>query len=141
MIHHFDHRWASYGEARGKLAAVDVPLMDKQNPDLTALPRYWVEAREVYLRSADLPKNLVDALSKRSTPFILISLAHLLFAQWLRQRFGHSAEAARQALFPSWMAFVQHHPFARDLAPIQMGLCEDGELLSDVVDRVAGPTG
>ena len=126
MIHHFDHRWASYGEARGKLAAVDVPLMDKQNPDLTALPRYWVEARDVYLRSADLPTNLVDALSKRSTPFILISLAHLLFAQWLRQRFGHSAEAARQALFPSWIAFVEHHPFARDLAPIEMGLCEDG---------------
>ena len=126
MIHHFDHRWASYTETGGKLAAVDVPLMDKQDPDRTTLPRYWVEAREVYLRSADLPKNLVDALSKRSTPFILISLTHLLFAQWLRQRFGHSSEAARQALFPSWMAFIQHHPFARDLAPIQMGLCEDG---------------
>ena len=29
MIHHFDHRWASYTETGGKLAAVDVPLMDK----------------------------------------------------------------------------------------------------------------
>lgn len=126
MVHHFDYRWASYGEGKGKLAAVDVPSMDKQDPDLTALPRYWVEAREVYLRSADLPKNLLTALSQRSISLILNSLTHLLFAQWLRQRFGHSAEAARQALFPSWMTFVQHHPFARDLAPIQMGLCEDG---------------
>ena len=126
MIHHFDHRWASYTESRGGLAAVDVPLMDKQNPDLTALPRYWVEAREVYLRSADLPKTLLTLSASGVHPSELISLAHLLFAQWLRQRFGHSAEAARQALFPSWLAFVQHHPFARDLAPIEMGLCEDG---------------
>ena len=127
MIHHFDHRWASYAETGGKPAAADVPLMEKQNPDLAALPRYWVEAREVYLRNADLPKNLVTALGKRSTPSILISLAHLLFAQWLRQRFGHSAEAARQELFPSWTAFVEHYPFASDLAPIEMGLCEDSE--------------
>ena len=126
MIHHFDHRWASYSETGGKLTSVDVPLMDKQNPDLTTLPRYWVEAREVYLRSADLPEGLLTSLRNRITSHIQIGLAHLLFAQWLRQRFGNSAEAAMQALFPSWIAFVEHHPFARELTPIQFGLCEDG---------------
>ena len=126
MIHHFDHRWASYTETGGKLAAVEVPLMEKQDPDLTILPRYWVEAREVYLRIADLPKWLLTSLRNRVTSNILISLAHLLFAQWLRQLFGRSAKATMRALFPTWIAFVEHHPFARGLAPIQMGLCEDG---------------
>ena len=123
MIHHFDHRWARYSEAGGKLTAVDLPMIDKKNPDLTALPRYWVEAREVYLRSADLPKGLLTALAERDPPLILVGLAHLLFSQWLRQRFSHSAEAALKALFPSWRAFAEHHPFARDLAPTQVGLC------------------
>ena len=98
----------------------------KQNPDLTTLPRYWVEAREVYLRSADLPKGLLTALRDGDTSLILLFVAHLLFAQWLRQRFGNSADATMKALFPSWIAFVEHHPFARDLTPIQFGLCEDG---------------
>ena len=126
MIHHFDHRWASYSETGGKAVIADVPLEEKQDPALTALPRYWVEAREVYLRCADLPKGLLTALRDGDTSLILLFVAHLLFAQWLRQRFGNSADATMKALFPSWIAFVEHHPFARELTPIQFGLCEDG---------------
>ena len=37
MIHHFDHRWASYGEARMEDAANDVPLDAKQSP---TMPRF-----------------------------------------------------------------------------------------------------
>ena len=32
MIHHFDHRWASYAERGGKLAAVDLPLDGETGP-------------------------------------------------------------------------------------------------------------
>ncbi|MFC4337369.1 Eco57I restriction-modification methylase domain-containing protein [Salininema proteolyticum] len=42
MLHHFDHRWATYvsdDETR------DVTTEEKQDPNFTALPRYWVGER------------------------------------------------------------------------------------------------
>lgn len=45
MIHHYDHRWATY-EADGSVR--DVTLEEKQDPNFVALPRYWV--REVLVR-------------------------------------------------------------------------------------------
>src|SRR5690606_33780079 len=83
MIHHFDHRWASYGEDGRE--ANDLSEAEKADPSFRALPRYWVEAREVYLRIADLPKGLLAALRDRNTELILLGLAHLLFGPWLRQ--------------------------------------------------------
>ena len=59
MIHHFDHRWASFRIEGGKDVAVDVPSENKQAPDFTVLPRYWVSAREVHLRVANLPKGML----------------------------------------------------------------------------------
>ena len=47
MIHHYDHRWASYDAAGG---GDDVAAAGKADPDFQALPRYWVEAREVEAR-------------------------------------------------------------------------------------------
>jgi len=55
MIHHFDHRWATYDvleRARGKKAAGDVDTRDvtldeKRDPAFVAQPRYWVHAAEV----------------------------------------------------------------------------------------------
>ena len=124
MIHHFDHRWASYGEARMEDAANDVPLDAKQSPDYAALPRHWVGAREVYLRCADLPKGLLMALLRtRDTTEIVLCVAHLLFAHRLMRMAGRSPSALRNTLFAAWVEFVEHHPFARGLAPTQMGLC------------------
>ncbi|WP_454198093.1 Eco57I restriction-modification methylase domain-containing protein [Nocardia sp. Marseille-Q1738] len=39
MIHHYDHRWASY-EPDGTVR--DVTLKEKQEPDFVVMPRYWV---------------------------------------------------------------------------------------------------
>ncbi|WP_068396382.1 hypothetical protein [Kribbia dieselivorans] len=39
MIHHYDHRWATY-ERDGSIR--DVTLEEKQDPDFVVLPRYWV---------------------------------------------------------------------------------------------------
>ncbi|MFN5464655.1 MAG: Eco57I restriction-modification methylase domain-containing protein, partial [Cyanobacteriota bacterium] len=47
LIHHYDHRWASYG-ADG--SCHDVPLAQKQDPEFYVTPRYWVEQSEVKTR-------------------------------------------------------------------------------------------
>lgn len=55
MIHHFDHRWATYEiltQAKGKKAAGQpatraVTLAEKQDPNFVVMPRYWVHEREV----------------------------------------------------------------------------------------------
>ena len=77
MIHQFDHRWASYRSEGGEDVADDVSLRDKQNPAFTVRPRYWVEACEVDLRAAALPKALVAALRERDTAAIRKTLAEL----------------------------------------------------------------
>jgi hypothetical protein len=47
LIHHFDHRWATY-DADG--SSRDVTLAEKQNPGFEVLPRYWVDRKEVEAR-------------------------------------------------------------------------------------------
>ena len=123
MIHHFDHRWASYRTEGGKEVAVDVPLQDKENPDFSVLPRYWVAAREVRLRAANLPKGLLDVLRDRNTDLIVLAVCHLLFINRLRQESAGSADSAVDEVFPTWIAFIERHPVAQSLAPTQMGLC------------------
>ena len=123
MIHHFDHRWASYRVEGGKDVAVDVTREDKQDPGFSVFPRYWVEAREAYLRVADLPKGLLTALRDRNADRIALAICHLLFLDWLHRGSGGSADVAIAKVFPSWIDFLAFHPFAREFAPTQMGLC------------------
>jgi len=58
LIHHFDHRWASYQE-NGKTR--DVTLDEKKDPDFTITPRYWVDQNQVQecLRKRDRAGNLI----------------------------------------------------------------------------------
>jgi len=44
MIHHFNHRWATYG-ADGDIR--DTTLAERADPRFTVTPRYWVDADEV----------------------------------------------------------------------------------------------
>ena len=125
MVHHFDHRWASYQVKGGKEAAIDVSLEDKENPDFTVRPRYWVAAREVRLRTANLPKGLLAALRDRNADLIVLAVCHLLFINRLRQESEGSEDAAIHEVFPTWIEFTEQHPVARSLAPTQMGLCGD----------------
>ncbi len=64
MIHHFDHRWATYdaGESDDEEGARDCTLVEKQNPDFEPSPRYWVPEDEVILRAARVPSALKSAL-------------------------------------------------------------------------------
>jgi hypothetical protein len=47
LIHHFDHRWATY-KMDGSSSNVRLP--DKQNPNFHITPRYWVETIDVETR-------------------------------------------------------------------------------------------
>ena len=49
MVHHFDHRWATYDSGD----FTDIPLSVKQDPSAVMLPRYWVAASEVGARLDD----------------------------------------------------------------------------------------
>lgn len=45
MVHHYDHRWATYEESGTE--SRDCTLVEKQDPDFTSRPRYWVPESEV----------------------------------------------------------------------------------------------
>jgi hypothetical protein len=48
MIHHFDHRWATYDQgAAGDDDAREPSPAEKSNPEFEISPRYWVPDREV----------------------------------------------------------------------------------------------
>lgn len=117
LIHQFDHRWATYtpdGDSR------DLTLAEKQDPASTVTPRYWVSAREVWLRVSTLPEGLRKALQTGHADAALLCATQLLFG-W------HMAEARRQnpavGTYTAWQDFVHQHPYASDVAPTSLGLC------------------
>lgn len=64
MIHHFDHRWATYGAGASddeEEGARDCTLLEKQSPAFEPSPRYWVPEDEVILRAARVPSTLKGA--------------------------------------------------------------------------------
>lgn len=66
MIHHFDHRWATYPEGgAGDDDARDVTPGEKCDPGFEPEPRYWVPEEEVILRAARVPSRLKSAWRKR----------------------------------------------------------------------------
>jgi hypothetical protein len=64
MIHHFDHRWATYGAGTSddEESARDCTTAEKQNPRFEPSPRYWVPEAEVALRAARVPPALKGAV-------------------------------------------------------------------------------
>lgn len=66
MIHHFDHRWASYGidASDGEESARDCTLAEKQSAAFEPVPRYWVPEEEVILRAARVPSKLKSAVKQ-----------------------------------------------------------------------------
>lgn len=124
MMHHFDHRYATYqGATRANINEGSLPQPSqeqKADPTFTVLPRYWVAAREVYLRCAAIPEGLRKAIRDGDLELIRLGLAHLFFAKWLVAR-----DHATNGLYKNWCQFVDQFEFARALAPTQMGLCAD----------------
>lgn len=52
MIHHFDHRFATYSE-NGDDGTREVTAVEKSDPDFMITPRYWVERDEVERRLSE----------------------------------------------------------------------------------------
>lgn len=48
MVHHFDHRWATYDGVDAR----EVTIVEKQDPYFVAMPRYWVAESDVSDRTA-----------------------------------------------------------------------------------------
>ncbi len=115
LIHHFDHRWATYssdGETR------DFTPDQKRDPATTITPRYWVPQRAVWLKVSTLPEGLRRALEQGVAPAIVLGVTQLLFGWWLAERRG-------QGVYPAWQDFVARHPYAQRVAPTGLGLCGD----------------
>ena len=119
LIHQFDHRWATYtpdGNSR------DVTPAEKADPAFTVTPRYWVQAREVWLRVARLPEGLMKALKDGNPQATVLCVTQLLFGRYLaEQRRTHPG----MGLYPAWKAFVARHPYARAIAPTSLGFVGD----------------
>ncbi|EOC2664464.1 Eco57I restriction-modification methylase domain-containing protein [Pseudomonas aeruginosa] len=116
LIHQFDHRWATY-TAEGN--SRDVTLAEKADPAFTVTPRYWVEAREIWLRVARLPEGLRKALKDGNTQATSLCVTQLLFGWYLaKQRRANPGMGA----YPAWKAFVARHPYAQTIAPTSLGL-------------------
>ncbi len=125
MVHHFDHRWATYDDgSTGDDDSRLVTLEEKADSGFHVRPRYWVPAREVYLRIADLPEGLLTALRRNETRLIVLGIVHLLFGRWLRQA-GLRTTGTPPGIFPLWRDFVARHPVARPIAPTALGLAGD----------------
>lgn len=119
LIHQFDHRWATYtpdGNSR------DVMPAEKADPAFSVTPRYWVQAREVWLRLARLPEGLMKALKDGDTQAAVLCVTQLLFGRYLaEQRHTHPG----MGIYPAWKAFVTQHPYARTIAPTSLGFVGD----------------
>ena len=66
MIHHFDHRWATYGidASAEEDSARDCTLAEKESSAFEPSPRYWVPEDEVVLRAARVPAALKSAVKQ-----------------------------------------------------------------------------
>lgn len=64
MIHHFDHRWATYEGEDEEQGTRDVTLEEKQDPNFEPTPRYWVPEDEVDMRASRVPTRLKTAFKK-----------------------------------------------------------------------------
>ncbi len=130
MLHHFNHRWGDYAmrdpESRSN-ELPDVPLEKLQDPNYQVMPNNWVPELEVKLRSADLPKAMIQAFRNGQVNVIAIGLAYWAFGHWMhREGLGSTAQAMSK-LFETWVKFNQAFPWAQEVAPTQLGLCPDGE--------------
>jgi hypothetical protein len=77
MVHHYDHRWATYDEENvGDDDARRPSSEEKADPDFMVSPRYWVSARGVLARIAAVPKALAKAYAEGDDWVILVALAN-----------------------------------------------------------------
>ena len=75
MIHHYDHRWATFEGENVAQSTRDVTLEEKQDPNFEPNPRYWVPEDEVDLRASRVPTRFKSAFRKEDAESCLKVLA------------------------------------------------------------------
>lgn len=121
LIHHFDHRWATYttDPNTGTVASRDVTLQEKRDASFSITPRYWVPAREVWLRLADLPDELMRALKADDGHATVLAATKVLFGRHLT---ALRAQAPGTAALAAWESFIDLHAYAKDIDPEELGV-------------------
>ena len=122
MIHHFDHRFATFESASENTR--DSELTEKQDPHHESHPRYWVDEWEVVLRTADAPRDVINAIRKDDCKKLDTAIrtwlaGHLLLRGTLDRAAGlmnrSKTASTSGGLFESAEA-TQENDFARALA-------------------------
>ncbi|AWC25168.1 type II restriction m6 adenine DNA methyltransferase, Alw26I/Eco31I/Esp3I family [Aminobacter sp. MSH1] len=92
MIHHFDHRWATFtSDSLDEDGARDCSLIEKQDHSFEVAPRYWVSEAEVAMRAARVPAGLKRAVREENAERILKCLA-----EWLVGYFAAEHQTMRE---------------------------------------------
>lgn len=105
MVHHFDHRWATYDGAKTR----DLTLAEKQDPTFLVQPRYWVAEAEVEPKIQPGARWLSGWRNiSRST-----DLLPFIFSTFPRSAVGNSFTVLNFGVswFPSWLHSVQLSSF------------------------------
>ena len=129
MLHHFNHRWGDYAMRDPNSRSnelPEVPLDKLADPNYQITPNNWVPELEVKLRSAELPKVMIEALRNNQLNVITLGLAYWAFGNWLLREGLTTTTLAMTKLFDSWVEFNQTFQWAQLIAPTQLGLCPDG---------------
>ncbi len=99
MVHHFDHRWATYAGAsiEDEEGARDCTLTEKQDSGFESAPRYWVPETEVILRAARVPSSLKRGWREANHARILKSLVEWLIGYYrdIEGRAAHEEDIHR----------------------------------------------
>lgn len=66
MIHHYDHRFATYDTDGEEIR--DATIAEKADPYFAPLPRYWVNEWEV-VRTVDVPQDVLKGVKKEIAEF------------------------------------------------------------------------
>lgn len=84
MIHHFNHRWATYVYGQNGLETRDTTLLELVNPEFEVMPRYWVPEEEVKGQLENLSwwhnwlmgwRDICRATDERTTIFSIIPIS------------------------------------------------------------------
>lgn len=105
MIHHYDHRWATYDGDEIR----DVTLAEKRDPNFEALPRYWVRESVVLDRVRKLCaledfmgyRRITNSTNERTMVCTLVPRAGFGDSVFLMTTSAESA-APLQAIFASF---------------------------------------
>lgn len=103
MIHHYDHRWATYERSDKEQAIRDVTLEEKLNPNYEPIPRYWLPENEVDLRASRVPTRLKTAFKNEDSDACL-----KILSEWVLGFFGDNFLLDSQNLIESFDTIKWH---------------------------------